>query len=377
MRSDVVLAARFQATRLAIPLANILACIDVESGGVVDTPIKCRDGVVRDYPVIRFEGHYFYKRVNPSLQAKAIAEKLAAPVPGAIANPSSQQSRWDTLEYPAQELDMNAAIESTSWGVGQVMGANWQMLGLSNAIEFLNKALSGVSGQISLMFGYIEKAGLVDELQRGDFAGFARGYNGPANVSSYASKLASRAKVLATEYPEGFVFPDPSTETMLRMGTKGALVRAAQELMLRSGIAITVDGDFGPATKSATISFQMAHGLHADGLIGPKTWAALDVYRTDPQEHVGALSVAEVAVATPKGQTGSAVAGAGVVLVAAKDAVSEAARQIVGITATSPNAHIVYDALIYGGAGLTLLGAAIVAWTYFRSTKTFGLKHST
>jgi len=38
---------------------------------------------------------------------------------------------------------------------------------------------------------------------------------------------------------------------------------------------VTADGLYGPITALATTKFQAAHGLVADGLIGPRTWAAL------------------------------------------------------------------------------------------------------
>jgi peptidoglycan hydrolase-like protein with peptidoglycan-binding domain len=37
-----------------------------------------------------------------------------------------------------------------------------------------------------------------------------------------------------------------------------------------------IDGDYGRATESAVKSFQKDSGLTADGICGPRTWAALE-----------------------------------------------------------------------------------------------------
>ena len=67
---------------------------------------------------------------------------------------------------------------------------------------------------------------------------------------------------------------DTSVAT-LGLKAKGDLVVWAQLHLLGSGMSVSVDGDFGPGTLSAVKRFQAAHGLVADGVIGPATWSVL------------------------------------------------------------------------------------------------------
>jgi peptidoglycan hydrolase-like protein with peptidoglycan-binding domain len=62
----------------------------------------------------------------------------------------------------------------------------------------------------------------------------------------------------------------------VREGSNGDAVRAVQTLLVKNGRSVTVDGAFGPGTKSAVVSFQSAHGLSADGIVGPQTWQELE-----------------------------------------------------------------------------------------------------
>ena len=65
----------------------------------------------------------------------------------------------------------------------------------------------------------------------------------------------------------------------LRKGDKGSYVTVAQTALINRGYDLGkygADGDFGSATEKAVKEFQHDNGLTADGVIGLKTWAALD-----------------------------------------------------------------------------------------------------
>lgn len=59
------------------------------------------------------------------------------------------------------------------------------------------------------------------------------------------------------------------------LGSSGSAVKALQRQLNAHGAALTVDGNFGPATQSAVENYQSSHHLSADGVAGPQTWNAL------------------------------------------------------------------------------------------------------
>jgi hypothetical protein len=78
--------------------------------------------------------------------------------------------------------------------------------------------------------------------------------------------------------------PIPASESAgrkratLRRGDTGPLV---EELQKKLGFdAERADGDFGPKTEAAVREFQRGCSLVPDGIVGPKTWTALDAGAT-------------------------------------------------------------------------------------------------
>lgn len=75
--------------------------------------------------------------------------------------------------------------------------------------------------------------------------------------------------------------PAPRGADLIRMGDDGADVREVQQRLAAHrvedarGRPIVADGDFGPRTREAVLSFQRSRGLDVDGVVGPDTLGAL------------------------------------------------------------------------------------------------------
>ena len=67
-----------------------------------------------------------------------------------------------------------------------------------------------------------------------------------------------------------------SRSASLRAGDKGEQVRSLQESLIKLNyLSGSADGKYGNQTKKAVIKFQKKNGLHADGIAGAKTMAAI------------------------------------------------------------------------------------------------------
>lgn len=271
------------AREAGIDPAALLAVAEVETGLRAHTEIGGR----RE-PLIRFEGHYFDRLLTGERQALARRLGLASPRAGAVANPASQAERWRMLERAAG-IDRKAALESASWGLGQVMGAHWAWLGYAGVEALVAEVRSGAAGQARLMALYIVKAGLAEALRARDWAAFARGYNGPGyRASRYDEKIAAAfaRHERAGPHPDAgsAAVGGVTSRELLRRGDKGASVEGLQTVLAALGYPLAPDGMFGPLTESAVRRFQKAHGLDEDGVVGPLTRAALSraLPRLDP-----------------------------------------------------------------------------------------------
>jgi hypothetical protein len=150
-------------------------------------------------PKALFERHHFYKHLKdaPGLRASAESEGLAYPKWGEKPCPKGSDAVYSEIER-ACAIDEDAALLSTSWGLGQIMGSNFKMAGCQSVQAMVEEATESEAGQLRQMASFIRSAGLLDELVAKNWAGFARGYNGPGYAKNqYDTKLAAAYAKLA------------------------------------------------------------------------------------------------------------------------------------------------------------------------------------
>jgi hypothetical protein len=251
-----------EARRQGIDPAAALAIAEVESGGVAFATVNGKKE-----PLIRFEGHYFDKRLTKAQQAKARAAGLSDPRAGAVKNPVKQADRWKVLNR-AIEINAGAALESCSWGIGQVMGSHWKWLGFGSVTELVNLCRRDVAGQMDVMFRFIDKSGLGKALAAKDWKAFARGYNGPAYAkNAYDTKMAAAYKRWAVKLSKGseeitspLPIPEPRPPAIY---TDKPTVMTVQTRLKELGYTEVggIDGKIGTMTKAAILAFRSDNGL--------------------------------------------------------------------------------------------------------------------
>jgi len=337
-----------------LPEAHVLAVVDVESDGKVFATVEGRLE-----PLILNEPHILYRRLSGAQREKAVAQGLAYPKWGTKPYPKTQAARWEWVNQ-ASQINRDAAYESMSYGVGQVMGMHWKTLGFSDVHQFVAQARSGLKGQADLMLRFVRSNGLEDDLRAGRWASFARGYNGAGYAKNrYDVKL----KAAAATYGGS----DSEASGMLRMGAKGRRVRELQALLIRAGYSVKEDGDFGPTTKKALQGFQAARGLTTDGIYGPKTESALAELRQASDDRPGKQAITKLAD-VQKG-IGGGVIGAGGLSVA-KETIDNATYQIAAVGIKSQIIDYLTTGLTIAATACALAGLAYAGYGWWKSKRT-------
>lgn len=178
---------------LGVPQSSIRAVAQVESdgGGYLD------NGKAK----ILFERHVMYKQLVKN-KGKAFADQQLELQP-AFVNTKRGGYQGGVAEYTrlslAKNIDVDSAIESTSWGQFQVMGFNWKTLGYKSAQEFEQLMQASESNQFDAFVRFIKAdTKLHKALKEENWEQFAAIYNGPAyKDNNYDFKLAAAKRHFA------------------------------------------------------------------------------------------------------------------------------------------------------------------------------------
>ncbi|RZG64394.1 N-acetylmuramidase family protein [Acinetobacter bouvetii] len=178
-----------QAQALGIEAAALKAVIEVECKG---------SGFNADStPVILFERHVMRQRLIANGQSKVVDQMmikrpdLCSKTAGGYGLYSAQHGRLNA----AAQYHRSSALESASWGLGQVMGYHWQSLGYKTLQVFVNAMYKDEASQLDAMCRYIKVNGLINALKNKDWKAFAHGYNGSGYTkNNYDVKLANAYK---------------------------------------------------------------------------------------------------------------------------------------------------------------------------------------
>ena len=99
----------------------------------------------------------------------------------------------------------------------------------------------------------------------------------PVDINVSDAVIPPDPQAPADEFAVGNATPrDPKGRPFLEQGDEGDDVAAMQARLIALGYALDDSGVFDDATLASVLTFQRAQQLVADGVVGTKTWAALD-----------------------------------------------------------------------------------------------------
>jgi len=173
---------RKAAARLDVSIAAIKAVTEVESreSGFLES----------GRPVILFERHVMYRQLpaeRRAIQAAAFPALVNSKPGGYVGG----ESEWRRMKR-ACNIDREAAIQSASWGLFQIMGFHWEHLDYPSVSDFSEAMHRSEGDQLAAFVKFIQKDDRLHQaLQQKDWATFARYYNGPAyRRNQYDTRMA-------------------------------------------------------------------------------------------------------------------------------------------------------------------------------------------
>jgi hypothetical protein len=175
-------------------LAQLLECEPAAIKSVQDVETGGRGGFFAPgKPAILFEGHIFWSQLK---------NRGINPQDYTSGNEDILYPKWEKGHYrggvgeyerleKARRIHREAADASASWGMFQIMGFNYASCGEKSVGSFVSAMCESERKQLILSGRFIRRSGMLDALQKKNWAAFARRYNGPSySQNRYDDKLA-------------------------------------------------------------------------------------------------------------------------------------------------------------------------------------------
>jgi len=359
-------------------IAHRIGCGEDHLHAVLE--VETRGGGFDRYgrPKMLFEPHVFYRYLKGAEREAAVQDGLA-------------YAKWGEEGYPrdsyprlkqAMEINVTAALKSCSWGLGQVMGFNHDMVGYDSPADMVEAMLDDEETHLEAMVEFIVAAGLDDDLRREDWRGFARGYNGPGYAQhGYHTKLSAAFRkwqgIPDTPFhvDRNEVDPNPPVDTVratrgraLRRGMRGDDVRLLQGTLADLGFfAGQKDGIFGRRTAAAVLALQEYAGIKTDSIVGENTWTALERAEPEPERDVTEDDLRAEGSRTVDGADKVEIAGAGMLSLPFINEGMAAAQEAQGFTDWA--ASLVGDNWPFLLGGVALFAALMVLTKNIRGAR--------
>lgn len=321
---------------------------------------------------------------------------MAAPAPKPTETPNTPlRTEWNEIILQATEgylglkewpgAKSNPEVEKLFAAAGHP--------GLTDDIPWCAAYVGAVLAQVglkpsgSLMARSYLKWGMdvpIHQARPGDVVVFARGKPPSGHVAFFLWFDGTRVKVRGGNqsdsvsdafYPVNDILKirraDPSSPTdrttIQRGDANGAVIDLQTRLRMLGYFQRSIDGKFGPLTDASVRAFQADQGLVSDGVVGPKTWEALDNAGPRPKHKEDEKTLKAKGSTTIINADKGIIAGVGAagaaVVPPVLGTVNEAVQQAQGFL---PTAH----ALLRDHWQLILVGVALwFVWRAFRQIK--------
>lgn len=244
-------------------IAKTINCGEDELRAFMDVEAAGSGFDIFGRPKMLFEPHIFYRNLSGEKRDRAVALGLA-------------YRKWGEQKYPADSylrlkkamaLDEDAALKSASWGLGQVMGFHFNILGYNTIQDMVLDFMDDEENHLEAMVLFLIHNDIDDDLANHNWETVARLYNGPGyKKNNYDVKLQQSFNKWKGVKDYADVIP----HTQIRFNHIGSIVKTLQEKL-----GIEQSGIFDKETLDAVIVYQTQNGLKPDGVVGNKTWSSL------------------------------------------------------------------------------------------------------